>query len=209
MGVSSFAYRRSAYPLRKPSSACRQKRSRGEEACRSFRIQIEVLGTEAGRPRLVEVRAPRDLGDDVPERAIWIAGGFDVDVSIPDRLSTRKPVSHERKAVLPEAYPPVEQEHPLAVGRPDPRPSSFESTAVRLRDDLQGEPACKRTSSSLGTPVARAVVHENDLGDEAALLDCVDERVDRGAKVRRLVVNRHDDAERFAHARWASLRRVR
>ena len=44
-----------------------QQRPRREKARRPFREAVEVLGAEARRPRVVEVVAPRELGEQAPE----------------------------------------------------------------------------------------------------------------------------------------------
>src|SRR6266576_6328695 len=64
-----------------------QQLPRCEKAGRPLRIAIEVPRPETRFPRIIEVVAPSELCDELPERAQEIAFRIDVDMSGPHRCA--------------------------------------------------------------------------------------------------------------------------
>src|SRR6266516_652780 len=106
-----------------------------------------------------------------------------------------------------KTYPTVEEEDPVAPSRLDPGPAGEEPAAVGLRDDFQREPLRERGPRGLRAPVGRTIIDKDHVGRELGPAGCLDERVERGGQMGRLVVDGHDDAQRFAHRRAAKPRR--
>ena len=131
-----------------------------------------------------------------------------MDVSVPDLLALSHPALHEPEALRPQAYAPVEQEHPLALRRGDARATRFEASAVLLRDDRERQAIADGGPGRLRASVRRAVVHEHEIRREAASLDGVRERLDRRGQVRRLVVHGHDDRQALGHRSRLNSRRL-
>ena len=110
---------------------------RRQEARRPLREAVELLDPVARRPRVAEVVAPGELDEDVREGSVRVPLRVHVDVCVPDLLALSHPALHEHEALRPEAYAPVEQEHPLALRRSDARATRLEASAVLLRDDRE------------------------------------------------------------------------
>ena len=175
------------------------ERARDDEARRAFRVPVEAGLVEARRARVVEVLAPRERGDHLPERTVRVAVALDADVAVPDALAGGEPLGHERERVGREPDAAVEQQHPLAGGGLEPGAPGFEAAPVRLRDDAEREPVGHGGARDVRAAVGRAVVDEDELRVEAAPRDRLRQRVDRRGEVGGLVVNGHDDAERRPH----------
>jgi hypothetical protein len=184
-----------------------EERTGREEAGRPFRVPIEVAGAEARLTRLVEVRGPGELGEELPERAVGVPVRVDGHVRRPDTRSSVEPALDEREGVGTNAYATVEKQHPVSAGRLQPRSASEEPAAVGLRDHGQQQALGKRGRRHVGARVARPVVDEDDVRREPAPAHRLDEGMDRRGQVLRLVSDGHDDRERVAHGRARRPRR--
>ncbi len=144
---------------------------------------------------MIEVVAPGELREQAPEdpeRALTP----DVHVPVPDRLSRLGVRAHEPERAAPQHDAGVQQEDELAGGRRHAGAASLVSAPVRLADDAQGDPVGDGGPSDLRASVGRAVVDDDELGLEPALVDRGEQRGDRRRKARRFVPHRDDDAER-------------
>src|SRR5206468_9678116 len=71
----------------KRGNCVQEKGSGSEEAGRSLRVVVEAFAVEARRAGMVVVLAPRDLRENIPERAVRVVLSVDMDVPVPDALA--------------------------------------------------------------------------------------------------------------------------
>ena len=101
-----------------------------------------------------------------------------------DAVASSKRRLGARKHVVPFGYrsnsnPPVEEERPLAGRGFEPCAPRLEAAAVLLRHDSEGRTSGDRAPGNLTAPVGGAVVDQNDLGVEAAVLERPKKSLDR------------------------------
>lgn len=186
-------------PAVKGADRVQQQLSGREEASRSLRKAIEVLRAEARLARIVEVVAPRQLGDQPPEGGEEIAVRVDVDVRSP-KAGTLDAVSNVRESVGVDPHATVEEQRPFALRRLEPCPARFETAAVRLGQNADRHAICSGGKRDLGAAVGRAVIDHDDLGLESTVVQCGEERVDGVRQLRRLVEDGDDDTQgRLGH----------
>ena len=105
---------------------------RRKKAGCAFGESVELGSAIARCARAVEIGREGHFGEHSPETSIWIAGSFDFDVRVPDRLAFLKPRSDEFAAPWFQPDPAVQKQHAFFGRRLESCASCSQTTQIWL-----------------------------------------------------------------------------
>ena len=111
----------------------------------------EVVEAESRSARIVEIVAPRKLGEQAPEEA-EIIGRFDLDVAVPDRLASADLFMDKPKGVGSQLHACVQQQHEIALRRRQAGPPRLEPTDTGKTEHLHRNPLDSAISAAPALP---------------------------------------------------------
>ena len=98
-------------------------------------------------------------------------------MAVPHHLAVGDATMREREALRSQTNTAVEQQDELGLRLCDSSTSCLEPSRVGLDDDRERQSVIKRASRDVRAPIRRAVIDEDDLGVEGALVDRAHESV--------------------------------